>query len=104
MQKLSRLVRVRGGNSMESISWVLCEKSRSVMNNHVVHMALEWAKQVMVKCGNFNHLVHDDVVHLACLWMILCQGLRDCTVIIAAQSRVIAMDINGTLGALYVYK
>ena len=67
------------------------------MNNHVVHTALGWVKQAMIKCGNFNRLVHEDVVHLACLLIVVCQGPRECMVLLAAKRWVIAMDINGML-------
>ena len=68
------------------------------MNNHVVHTALEWAKQTMVKGQDFNCLVDEDVVDLSCLWVIICQSARECPIFLATQSRgVVAMDINRTL-------
>ena len=67
------------------------------MNNDIVHTVLEWAKQAMVKCWNFNRLVNEDVIHLSCLWVIVGQCPRNCTVLLAAQGWVLAMDINRTL-------
>jgi hypothetical protein len=48
---------------MRLVSGVSCQKFGQVVNNHVIHMTLHWAKKVMVKVWDVDGLIDDQVEH-----------------------------------------
>ncbi len=48
---------------MHLVSGVSCQKFGQVVNNHVIHTKLHWAKKVMVKVWDVDGLIDDQVEH-----------------------------------------
>jgi hypothetical protein len=46
---------------MRLVSGVSCQKFGLVVNNHVIHMTMHWAKKVMVKVWDVDVLIDDQV-------------------------------------------
>ncbi len=56
---------------MRLVSGVSCQELGQVVNNHVIHTTLHWAKKVMVKVWDVNGLIDDQVEHPPGLWVII---------------------------------
>jgi hypothetical protein len=56
---------------MRLVNGVSCQKYRQVVNNHVIHTTLHWAKKVMVKVWDVDGLVDDQVERSPSLWIII---------------------------------
>ncbi len=56
---------------MRLVSGVSCQKFGQVVNGHVIHTTLHWAKKVMVKMWDADGLVDNQVEHPPGLWVII---------------------------------
>ncbi len=56
---------------MRLVSGVSCKKFGKVVNSHIIHTALHWAKKVMVKVWDVDGLIDDQVEHPPGLWIIV---------------------------------
>ncbi len=56
---------------MRLVSRVSCQKIGQVVNDHVIHMTLHWAKKVMVKVWDVDGLIDDQVERPPGLWVII---------------------------------
>ncbi len=56
---------------MRLVSGVSCHKFWQVVNSHVIHTTLHWAKKVMVKVWDVDDLVDNQVEHPPSLWVII---------------------------------
>ncbi len=56
---------------MRLVSGVSCQKIGQVVNDHVIHTTLHWAKKVMVKVWDMDGLVDNQVEHPLDLWIII---------------------------------
>jgi hypothetical protein len=48
---------------MHLVSGVSCQKFGQVVNNHIIHMTLHWAKKAMVKVWDVDGLIDNQVEH-----------------------------------------
>ncbi len=53
------------------VSGVSCQKIKQVVNNHVIHTTLHWAKKVMVMVWDVDGLIDDQVERPPSLWVII---------------------------------
>jgi hypothetical protein len=56
---------------MRLVNWVSRQKLWQVVNGHVIHTTLHWAKKVMVKAWDVDGLVDNQVEHPPGLWVII---------------------------------
>ena len=56
---------------MHLVSWVSHQKFWQVINGHVIHTTLHWAKKVMVKVWDVDGLVDSQVELPPGLWVII---------------------------------
>ncbi len=56
---------------MRVVSGVSPQKFWQVVNGHVIHTTLHWAKKVMVKAWDVDGLVDNQVEHPPGLWVII---------------------------------
>jgi hypothetical protein len=56
---------------MRLVSGVSCQKFGQVVNNHVIHTTLHWAKKVMVEVWDVYGLIDDQVERPPGLWVII---------------------------------
>jgi hypothetical protein len=56
---------------MRLVSGVSCQKFGQVVNGHVIHTTLHWAKKVMVKMWDVDGLVDNQVERPPGLWIII---------------------------------
>ncbi len=53
------------------VSAVSCQEFGQVVNSHVIHMTLHWAKKVMVKVWDVYGLIDNQVERPRGLWIII---------------------------------
>ncbi len=66
--------RVLGSVKVNACVWSVgsvAKKFGQVINNHVIHMTLHWAKKVLVKVWDADGLIDDQVEHPLSLWVII---------------------------------
>ena len=56
---------------MRLVNGVSHQKFWQVINSHVIHTTLHWAKKVMVKVWDVDSLVDNQVEHPPGLWVII---------------------------------
>jgi hypothetical protein len=56
---------------MRLVSGVSCQNFWQVVNGHVIHKTLHWAKKVMVKVWDVDGLVDNQVERPPGLWVII---------------------------------
>jgi hypothetical protein len=56
---------------MHLVSGVSCQKFGQVVNSHIIHTTLHWAKKVMNKMWDVNGLVDNQVERPPGLWVII---------------------------------
>ena len=61
-----------------SISGKMSQGFWDVIDYHIIHAALHWAKQVMVEMWHVNCLVECKMIYLPIAWMIEHQDAADC--------------------------
>ena len=89
------VIRVIHNNGMRVVSGVACQKFWDIIHGHVIHMALHWAKEVMVKVGHADGLVENQVIlYIPIGRVIKGQDTADSVVGLGTVGRVIADHFN----------
>ena len=71
-------------------SQVRCQKFRHVIDGDIVDSALEKADKAMVKFGDFDPLINDQMIGLPSLGMVICQGTWNNSILLTAKGWVIS--------------
>ena len=65
-------------------------KIRHIIDGHIIDSALEKANKAMVKFGDFNPLIDDQMIGLPSLGMVIGQGTCDSLILLTAKGWVIS--------------
>jgi hypothetical protein len=75
---------------MRLVSGVSRQKFWQVINSHVIHTSLNWAKKVMVKMWDVDGLVDNQVEHPPGLWVIISNHTTHSLISLTSEGLVIA--------------
>ncbi len=75
---------------MHLVSGVSCQKFGQVVNNHIIHTTLHWAKKVMVKVWDVYGLINDQVEHPPSLQIIVGYNTTHGLVSLISEGLIIA--------------
>ncbi len=75
---------------MHLVSGVSCQKFRQVVNSHVIHTTLHWAKKAMVKVWDVDGLVDNQVECPPGLWVIISKHTTHSLICLTSEGLVIA--------------
>ena len=75
---------------MHLVSGVSCQKIGQVVNGHVIHTTLHWAKKVMVKVWDVYGLIVDQVERPPGLWIIIGYNTTHSLVSLTSKGLIIA--------------
>jgi hypothetical protein len=72
------------------VSGVSRQRFWQVVNNHLIHTTLHWAKKVMVKVWDVDGLVDDQVERPPSLWVIIGNHTTHSLISLGSEGRVMA--------------
>jgi hypothetical protein len=75
---------------MRLVSGVSCKKFWQVVNNHVIHTTLHWAKKVIVKVWDVDGRVDDQVERPPSLRVVIGSHTTHSLISVRSEGRVIA--------------
>jgi hypothetical protein len=76
---------------MHLVSGVCSQKIWQVINNHSIHMTLDWAnKKVTVKVWGVDGLIDDQVEHPSSLWVVIGNCTTHSLISLGSEGHVIA--------------
>jgi hypothetical protein len=87
--RLQGIIRVSQGQCMHLVSGVSCQELWQVVNDHIIHMTLHWAKKVMVKVWDVYGLI-DDLEPPPGLWVIVGYNTTHGLVSLSSKGLIIA--------------
>ncbi len=75
---------------MRLVSGVSCQEFGQVVNDHVIHTTLHWAKKVMVKVWDVDGLIDDQEERPPSLWIIIGNHTTHSLISFTSEALIIA--------------
>jgi hypothetical protein len=95
--RLQGIIGIGQGQCMRLVIGVSCQEFWQVINDHVIHTTLHWAKKAMVKVWDVYGLIDDQVEGPPGLWVIVGYNTAHSLVSLTSEGLIIAHNGNGSI-------